>query len=144
MPRTTLDEMFLCASLGEEKYDALKRKEKEMEVRSPWHHDPRGGLSEQKVAKLFAERGGKCWHCGKKLRPGDKWTVGHMVALERGGSDDWENKAPECAACKPIRDAEDHGQAASNRSKATKHFLPKELRTKSRLQSRGFPKRRED
>ena len=113
-----------------------------MSVRSPWHHDPRGGLTEQKAAKLFIERGGKCWSCGKKLRPGDKWTVGHKHALECGGSDDWENLDIECDACKPIRDAEDHATAASNRSKATKHFLPKALRTKSRLQSRPF--RRKD
>ena len=105
-------------------------------TRSPWHHDPRGGLSEQQTAKLFVERGGKCWNCGKKLRPGDLWTVGHMFALERGGSDDWSNKAPECASCKPLRDAEDHAAAAKNRGVATKHFLPKALRKKSALAKR--------
>lgn len=105
-------------------------------MRSPWHHDPRQYLSEQQTAKLFVERGGKCWRCGVKLWPGDVWTVGHKKALECGGSNEWANLAPECSTCKPIVDAKDHAQAGKQRRTATKHLLPRNLRKKSALSKR--------
>lgn len=97
-------------------------------IRSPWHHDPRIRLSEQKTVKLFLERGGCCRECGRKLGPADDWIIEHVIALENGGTNDWDNLGVTCSWCKPKKDAEDHGQAAQQRQKATKHHLPKSMR----------------
>lgn len=108
--------------------------------RNPWEHEPRIRLSEQKATKLFLERHGCCGECGWKFRPGDKrkWIVEHIIALENGGTNDWDNLGITCTVCKPIKDAEDHAMAAKSRSKATKHFLPKNMRKPSRWPKRPF------
>ena len=97
-------------------------------TRSPWHHDPRISLTPQKIVKLFLERHGCCRECGRKLGARDDYIVEHIIALENGGSNDWGNLGITCTWCKPKKDAEDHAAAAGNRSKATKHFLPKSMR----------------
>lgn len=97
-------------------------------TRSPWHHDHRVRLSEQKTAKLFLERHGCCRECGRKLGPADDYIVEHVIALENGGSNDWDNLGITCSWCKPKKDAEDHAQAGKQRRAATKHLLPKSLR----------------
>lgn len=38
---------------------------------SAFHHDRRGSMSPQRVARIFAAHGGCCHICGRKLRPGD-------------------------------------------------------------------------
>jgi 5-methylcytosine-specific restriction protein A len=110
-------------------------------TRSPWHHEPRIRLSEQKAAKLFLERGGCCRECGRKLKPGDDWIIEHVIALENGGTNDWENLGITCSWCKPKKDAEDHGKAAESRSKATRHFVSKSMRKKKPWPSRPFNNR---
>lgn len=90
--------------------------------------NPRSRLTDRQKAKLFLARGGACHACGRKLRPGDKWIVEHMIALENGGSNDWDNLGVTCAWCKPKKDAADHKQAAKTRSVATKHVVPKSER----------------
>lgn len=105
-------------------------------MRSPWHHEPRAGLTEQQAAKLFLEHGGRCWRCRNKIGATElrkKWTVGHMLALELGGTNAWENLAPECELCKPISDAADHKAAGHARRVATLAVLPRELRKKTGL-----------
>jgi 5-methylcytosine-specific restriction enzyme A len=111
-------------------------------TRSPWHHEPRVRLTPQKTAKLFVERHGCCRECGRKLGPSDDWIVEHVVALENGGTNDWENLGITCSWCKPKKDAEDHGLAASNRSKATKHFVSKSMRQKKPWPKRTFNRER--
>ena len=95
---------------------------------SPWHHEPRIRLTGAQCAKLFLERGGCCGRCKRKLGPSDDWIVEHDIALENGGTNDWDNLSITCSWCKPAKDAEDHGRAAENRSKATKHHLSKSMR----------------
>lgn len=102
-------------------------------MRSAWHHEPRVKLTDQQTAKLFLERNGCCHACGRKLYPGDRWTVGHVRALECGGTNDWDNLAPECEACKPKQDAKDHAQAGKQRNTAAKHLVPESLKRKSNL-----------
>ncbi len=98
------------------------------EIRSPWHHNARVRLTPQKVAKLFLERHGCCRECGRKLGPADDYIVEHVIALENGGSNDWDNLGITCSWCKPKKDAEDHAQAGKQRRAATRHLLPKSLR----------------
>jgi len=106
---------------------------------TPWHHTKRQTLSPQKRAKLFLERHGKCHRCTRILRPSDTWIVEHVIALENGGSNDWENLDITCSWCKPEKDAADHGKAAKSRRVATKHVLPKSQRS-GRSGFRGWRK----
>lgn len=102
-------------------------------MRSPWHHDPRIRLTEQQVAKLFLERHGCCRECGRKLGPSDSWIVEHVIALENGGTNDWENLGLTCSWCKPDKDARDHAQAGKQRRVATRHLVCKPMRKRSAL-----------
>ena len=98
------------------------------DLRSPWHHDKRARLSPQKTAKLFLERHGCCRDCGRKLGPSDDWIVEHIIALENGGSNDWDNLGITCSWCVPAKNAADHGEAAKSRKAATRHVLPKSMK----------------
>ena len=102
-------------------------------MRSPWHHDPRIRLTDQQIAKLFLERHGCCRECGRKLGPSDSWIVEHVIALENGGTNDWDNLGLTCSWCKPIKDARDHAQAGKQRRTSAKHLVSKSMRPKSRL-----------
>lgn len=101
-----------------------------------FHHAPRIRLSEQQIAKLFMARNGCCRECGRKLYPGDQWIVEHIIALENGGTNDWENLGITCGWCKPQKDARDHAQAGKQRRVATRHVVPESLREKSALAPR--------
>lgn len=102
-------------------------------MRSPWHHDPRIRLTAQQVAKLFLERHGCCRECGRKLGPGTDYIVEHIIALENGGTNDFENLGLTCLPCKPVKDARDHAQAGKQRRTAAKHFVSCSMRKKSAL-----------
>ncbi len=102
-------------------------------MRSAWHHDPRIRLTEQQIAKLFLERHGCCRECGRKLGPGQDWIVEHIIALECGGSNEWENLGITGLCCKPAKDAADHAQAGKQRRTATRHIVSKSMRKKSSL-----------
>ncbi len=95
---------------------------------TPWHHEPRISLTEKQTVKLFLERGGCCRECGRRLCPKDDWIVEHVIALECGGTNEWDNLGITCGWCKPQKDAKDHSQAAKQRDVAVKHLLPKGLR----------------
>lgn len=93
-----------------------------------WKHEPRIDLTDKQKAKLFLDRGGRCHRCTRKLRPADKWSVEHLIALENGGTNDWDNLDLCCSWCKPKKDAEDHALAAKGRDIAVAHLLPREER----------------
>lgn len=102
-------------------------------TRSPWHHEPRARLSNQQTAKLFLERGGRCGQCQRKLGPSDDYIVEHRVALELGGTNDFDNLDLTCIACKPIKDAADHKAAGHIRRAAAKHYVSKSMRKRTAL-----------
>lgn len=95
---------------------------------SPFHHHQRGSLSPQRRARLFAERGGKCAVCTRKLSPGDDWDVDHIHALERGGTDDDGNLQVICGWCHTTKTAEDHSEAGKLRRSYTRHVVPQRFR----------------
>ena len=105
-------------------------------MRSAWHHDPRIRLTEQQVAKLFLERHGCCRECGRKLTSRDDYVIEHVIALENGGTNDFDNLGLTCMWCKPEKDARDHSQAGKQRRTATKHLVSKSMRKKSSLAKR--------
>ena len=93
----------------------------------------RKALTDQQKARLFLERGGLCHCCGRKLGPADKWTDEHIIALENGGTNAWENRGICCSWCFKPKNAADDKIAAKTRAVATKHVVPKsERKTKGR------------
>lgn len=102
-------------------------------MKTPWHHEPRIRLTEQEIARLFLERHGCCRECGRKLTAGCGYVIEHVIALECGGSNDWDNLGLTCTWCKPLKDAHDHKQAGKQRRAATRHLVPGPLRQKSAL-----------
>lgn len=102
-------------------------------MRSAWHHDPRIKLTQQQTARLFTERNGCCRECGRKLLAGDDWIVEHVIALENGGTNDWDNLGITGLCCKASKDAKDHAQAGKQRRTATKHLVSKSMRKRSAL-----------
>lgn len=102
-------------------------------MKTPWHHVPRVRLTDAQTAKLFLERHGCCRDCGRKLGPADDWIVEHIIALENGGTNDWDNLGITCSWCKPKKDAEDHKAAGHARRSATKQIVSKSMRSKSSL-----------
>jgi hypothetical protein len=107
---------------------------------SPFHHNPRGSMSPQRRARIFATRGGVCgnqergnddWGCGRKIR-GQDWQVEHDPALELGGIDTDAQCFVVCSWCVKGKDASDHGKAAKNRAVYTSIVVPRKYRTKGR------------
>jgi 5-methylcytosine-specific restriction enzyme A len=91
-------------------------------------HVPRKALSDRQKARLFEEREGRCHCCDRKLRPGDKWSVEHMIALSRGGTNEWANLALSCAGCKILKDGADAAGSAKAKRLSTKHNVPSPTR----------------
>ena len=91
-------------------------------------HEKRGSMTPQRRARIFQLRDGKCHKCTRKLYPSDFYVVEHLLALERGGSDDDENLHLTCEWCLPEKNAEDHAAAGHIRRAATKHVVPKAFR----------------
>lgn len=94
---------------------------------SPFRHEARGSMSPQHRAKIFAERDGRCHVCTRRLTARDHWDVDHILALERGGTDDDTNLAPICEVCHDKKTGGDHAAAGHNRRVYTKHVVPKQF-----------------
>ena len=77
-----------------------------------------------------------CHRCGRKLRAGDIWTDEHVLALENGGTNDWENRDITCSWCFKPKNAEDDKTAAKTRAVATRCIIPEACRQKSSLAKR--------
>lgn len=88
----------------------------------------RKSLTPQQKAKLFLERDGRCHRCTRKLRSGDHWTDEHIIALQNGGTNDWENRGICCSNCFKPKNAEDAKKAAKGRRVAVQTFVPRRER----------------
>lgn len=95
---------------------------------NPFQHEPRKHFTPQERAYVFALRGGKCHICKRKLRPGDDWTLEHVIALENGGTNQLENMDVTCEWCEPNKTAEDHSIAGHSRRAFTNHNVPSRFR----------------
>lgn len=87
--------------------------------------------------RVFERCGGKCGQCGRKIRPGEGWTLEHLIALINGGRNAESNLGVTCDWCLPAKNAADVAEKAKTYAVRSKHVLP---RPPSRWQSRGFPK----
>ncbi len=90
--------------------------------------EERKTLTDQQRAKLFLDRGGKCHRCTRKIRPGEKWYDEHIIALENGGTNDWDNRGISCHWCFPKKNKDDDAIAAKTREIAVGHIIPREQR----------------
>jgi 5-methylcytosine-specific restriction protein A len=82
-------------------------------------------------ARIFDRCGGKCHISGRKIRPGDKWDLDHIVALCNGGKNIESNLAPALADKHKEKTAEDRAEKADVDHKRLKHLGIREP-------SRGF------
>lgn len=100
------------------------------------------GTTERKVSRrdrlrIFERDKGTCRNCGKLIRPGDRWTLEHLRALELGGSNEDDNLGVFCDPCAAVKTPEDHRMAAkAKRTKAASLGI----RKPSSLKSQGFVK----
>jgi 5-methylcytosine-specific restriction enzyme A len=95
---------------------------------SPFEHAKRRSMTPQRRARIFAAHDERCHKCTRKIRPGEDWDVDHVLALERGGTDDDDNLAPICEWCHTDKTADDHATAGHMRRGYTKHNVPGRFR----------------
>lgn len=78
---------------------------------------------------------GKCGQCGRKIRPGEGWTLEHLIALINGGRNAEDNLGVTCDWCLPAKNAADVAVKAKTAAVRAKHLG---IHPPSKLQSRGF------
>jgi 5-methylcytosine-specific restriction protein A len=100
---------------------------------NPFDHAKRKSMTPYRRARIFAAHDERCHKCTRKIRPGEDWDVDHVLALERGGTDDDENLAPICDWCHTDKTANDHATAGHMKRSYTKHYVPGRFR-----KSRGW------
>jgi 5-methylcytosine-specific restriction protein A len=83
--------------------------------------------------RVFERCEGKCGQCGRKIRPGEHWTLEHLIALINGGRNAEDNLGVTCDWCLPAKNAADVKQKAKSARIRAKHYDTKEP-------SRGFRK----
>ena len=103
---------------------------------SAFVHEKRRARTARERAELFAERGGCCAKCKRKLGPRDRWDLDHVISLSSGGSDDDENLQVLCEWCHDGKTPGDVTKAAKIKRQAIGHTVPKEFR-----KSRSWGKR---
>lgn len=72
--------------------------------------------------RVFDRCEGKCHACKRKIRPGDKWTLEHIVALINGGENRENNLGLTCAWCLPGKNAEDVAEKSKVYETRAKHL----------------------
>lgn len=87
--------------------------------------------------RVFERCGGKCHRCQRKIRPGEGWTLEHVVALINAGRNAEDNLDVTCDWCLPAKNAEDVAEKAKTYAVKSKHVLP---RQPSQFRSAGFKK----
>ena len=99
-----------------------------------FRHEKRERLTDQERTKLFLDRGGRCHRCTRKIVVGERWIDEHIIALENGGTNDWENRGLSCSNCFHPKNSEDATKAAKTRAVATSLIIPTDQR-----QTKGPP-----
>jgi len=95
---------------------------------NPFVHIKRKRFTPYDYARCFAKCEGRCYECGRKLRPGDDYDMDHITALENGGTNEDDNLAIICKWCHVEKTADDHSMAGHARRTYTKHHVPSRFR----------------
>ena len=74
---------------------------------------------------------GKCHRCGRKIRPGEGWTLEHLKALINGGKNNEANLCLTCDWCLPVKNAVDVAEKSKVYAIRSKHLG---IRKRSRFQ----------
>lgn len=72
--------------------------------------------------RVFERCGGRCHISGRKIMPGDKWDMDHVVALVNGGENRESNLAPALSTEHKIKTAADVAQKSKERRVRAKHI----------------------
>lgn len=72
--------------------------------------------------RVFERHNGICHISGRKIRPGDKWEIDHVIALVNGGENRETNLAPALADAHRAKTAQDVAQKAKDRRVRAKHL----------------------
>lgn len=97
-------------------------------MNTPFHHEKRKHFTPHERAKIFAEAGGKCAKCTRKLGPSDDWDIDHAIALENGGTNAPENLQVLCDWCHTPKTSDDHRTASKSKRIYTRHVVPGRFR----------------
>jgi len=79
-------------------------------------------------AAVWDKAAGTCWYCQKTMHPIRDFTVDHVVAFAKGGSDDLDNLVPCCRLCnlqKRTESAETFSPRPAGSRRATQPRLEK-------------------
>lgn len=83
--------------------------------------------------RVFERCDGKCGQCSRKIRPGEGWTLEHLIALINGGENRERNLGVTCDWCLPAKNVADVAEKAKTYAVKLKHLGVKKP-------SRGFRK----
>ena len=86
--------------------------------------------------RVFERAGGVCHISGRKIAPGDRWDLDHVVALVNGGENRESNLAPALRNKHKEKTKDDVKEKARIAAKAKKHVGVK--KPKATIKSRGF------
>jgi 5-methylcytosine-specific restriction protein A len=73
-------------------------------------------------ARVFLAHEGVCHITGRKIAPGEKWELDHVVALINGGENRESNLAPALVAAHKAKTAQDVAQKAKDARVRGKHI----------------------
>lgn len=100
---------------------------------NPFRHDQRRTFSDRERAQFFADAGGKCKHCGKRIPSGMDWHIDHEIPIADGGTNDDVNLQVLCYQCHSLKTKEDVAEIAKGKRSFVKAFVPRRER-----QSKGW------
>lgn len=72
--------------------------------------------------RVFRRYGGRCYLSGRKIMPGDKWDVEHVLAIVNGGKNRETNLAPALKAPHKAKSAADMATKSKTERMAKKHL----------------------
>jgi len=72
--------------------------------------------------RVFLRADGHCAMCDRRLRPGDKWTCDHRIALINGGANRESNLQVLCEWCDKPKTVFDVQQKSKTYQKRLKHI----------------------
>lgn len=82
--------------------------------------------------RVFEAKDGKCHSCGRKIRPGERWTCEHLVALINKGQNRESNLDVTCDWCLPAKNAADVREKSHVRKRQARNIGIKKPRTMTR------------